>query len=240
MTDAATFPGFGARAFTWFRGLERDNSKAWFDAHRDQYLAEVRDPLELLLEELADEFGGRVRMFRQNRDVRFSADKSPYKTATYGVIADREQSVGALYCQVSTKGLYAGAGLHQFAPDQLERYREAVDADGPGERLTAIVDDLRSAGHDVGWSVLKTAPRGYARDHPRVELLRHKSLWLGRQLGPGRGITRDRALDHARAVFHAAAPLERWIKEHVGRTELPPDESRGPRRRRRHQNAASR
>jgi uncharacterized protein (TIGR02453 family) len=232
VTQATTFGGFGARTFTWFRGLERDNAKAWFDAHRDQYQAEVRDPLELMLEELADEFGGRVRMFRQNRDVRFSADKSPYKTATYGVIADREQSVGALYCQVSTQGLYAGAGLHQFAPDQLERYREAVAADASGERLTTIVGDLRAAKYEVGWSALKTAPRGYPKDHPRVELLRHKSLWLGRRLGPGRGIPRDRALGHARSVFAAAAPLEAWLTEHVGHSELPPDERRSRRGRR--------
>ncbi|HEU0317423.1 MAG TPA: DUF2461 family protein, partial [Solirubrobacteraceae bacterium] len=86
---ATPFDGFPPEAFAWFAGLEADNSKAWFTAHRETYDRAVRGALEALLDDLAGELGGEVRMFRQNRDVRFSADKSPYKTTTYGVIVAR-------------------------------------------------------------------------------------------------------------------------------------------------------
>ncbi|HEV2813756.1 MAG TPA: DUF2461 family protein, partial [Solirubrobacteraceae bacterium] len=87
--------GFPADTFAWFRGLEEENTREWFAAHRATYESAVRGPLELLLEDLADEHGGHVKMFRQHRDVRFSRDKSPYKTTTYGVIADRPSSRAA-------------------------------------------------------------------------------------------------------------------------------------------------
>src|SRR3954454_6901929 len=114
-----TFNGFPAQAFDWFTGLEADNSKAWFTAHRATYDSAVTGALEEMLDELADETEGRVKMFRQNRDVRFSADKSPYKTATYGVILDRPDGLAGLYAQLSSRGLFAGTGYYKLARDQL-------------------------------------------------------------------------------------------------------------------------
>ena len=102
------FTGFPRSAFTWFAGLEEDNSKAYFERTRSLWQTEVRDQLEALLEELADDLGGRVKLFRQNRDLRFSADKSPYKTATYGLIVDRPSSRAGLYAQLTAAGLFAG------------------------------------------------------------------------------------------------------------------------------------
>src|SRR4051794_37344679 len=84
-----TFAGFPAATFVWFAGLEADNSRPWFHAHRETYDSVVRGALEALLDELAAEVGGEVKVFRQHRDVRFSRDKSPYKTRTYGLIFDR-------------------------------------------------------------------------------------------------------------------------------------------------------
>ena len=99
------FEGFSTDAFAWFAGLERDNSKAYFMASRDVYETQVREPLEELLEELTAEFGGVVKMFRQNRDVRFSPDKSPYKTTTYGILYDVTVPGDGLYAQLSARGL---------------------------------------------------------------------------------------------------------------------------------------
>ena len=84
------FEGFGPKVHAWFRGLEADNSKDYFTAHRDFYDESVRGQMEALLTELSETFGGEVKMFRQNRDVRFSPDKSPYKTNTYGVLHGTE------------------------------------------------------------------------------------------------------------------------------------------------------
>jgi uncharacterized protein (TIGR02453 family) len=164
--------------------LEADNSKAWFTAHRETYDNAVRGELEALLEELADGLGGRVKLFRQHRDTRFSRDKSPYKTTTYGVIADRPDGEASLYAQLSSGGLFAGTGYHQLAADQLARFREAVADDESGPVLERILDAVHAADLESWGETLKTAPRGFPRDHPRVTLLRHKLLIAGRRLEP--------------------------------------------------------
>jgi uncharacterized protein (TIGR02453 family) len=223
-----SFEGFPRETFSWFAGLAADNSKAYFTAHRETYEHAVRGPLESLLEELADELGGQVKMFRQHRDVRFSADKSPYKTTTYGLIVERRDSLAALYAQLSATGLFAGTGYHVLAADQLARFRDAIADDTTGPELEEAMADAEAAGLETFGEALKTAPRGYARDHPRVHLLRHKALVAGRRLDPGaQGITRDTARDHTRTAWAACAPLNAWLDEHVGASELPPQPRRG-------------
>ncbi len=119
--------------------------------------------MDALVAELAPEFG-EARLFRPYRDTRFSRDKSPYKTTIAAMIGDG-------YVQLSANGLMAGAGMYHLAPDQLARYRAAVDAEVPGRRLQSIVDSLRAAQFEVtAMETLKTTPRGYPKDHPRVEL----------------------------------------------------------------------
>jgi uncharacterized protein (TIGR02453 family) len=233
-TEGSWFGGFPSETFSWFAGLEADNSKRYFGAHRATYDRAVRGALELMLEELADEFGGQVKMFRQNRDVRFSVDKSPYKTTTYGVILERPESLAALYAQLSSAGLFVGTGYYQLAPDQLTRFREAVADNAAGSELVAAIASAEATGVETFGEALKTAPRGYSRQHPRVHLLRHRSLIAGRRLTPGRqGVERGAALDLARATWHVCAPLTAWLDSNVGASELPPPtragQGRGPR-----------
>ncbi len=231
-TEGWTFEGFPSETFSWFAGLEADNSKRYFGAHRATYDRAVRGALEIMLEELADELGGRVKLFRQNRDVRFSIDKSPYKTTTYGVILGRPDSLAALYAQLSTAGLFVGTGYYQLAADQLTRFRAAVADDATGSELVGAIGAAEATGVEIFGEALKTAPRGYSRQHPRVHLLRHRSLVAGRRLTAGRqGIERDAALDLARATWHACAPLNAWLDSNVGASELPPPARAGQSRR---------
>src|SRR5215472_5794967 len=132
------FEGFGPKVQNWFKGLEADNSKAYFDATRDFFEESIRDQMDALLTELSAEFGGEVKMFRQNRDIRFSPDKSPYKTNTYGIVYGSSVAAQGLYASISARGLVAGSGYHMMARDQLDRYREAVADDGPGTELTKL------------------------------------------------------------------------------------------------------
>jgi uncharacterized protein (TIGR02453 family) len=174
----------------------------------------VRGPLEELLDTLAADLGGDVKVFRQHRDVRFSPDKSPYKTRTYGV-AFAEPA--PLFVQVDRTGLFAGTGYHQLDSQQLARFRHAVAADAAGPALERAIGAAHTAGIDTFGEVLKTAPRGYPRDHPRVALLRHKALFGGRRLEAGpEGIPAAAAIDHARATWEACAPMNAWLAEHVG------------------------
>jgi uncharacterized protein (TIGR02453 family) len=212
-----SFQGFGAGVFEWFAGLERDNSKAYFTATRDLYETEVRGGLQAMLEELSETFGGEVKLFRQQRDLRFAPDRSsPYKTRTYGLLHSVPGAQAGLYAQLSTHGLYAGTGYHRLARDQLERFRAAVADDDIGPRLAAATGAARAAGLDVVGESLRTAPRGYPRDHPRIELLRHRSLIAGRALPGAAGIGRGEALGHVAGTWRSAAPLTAWLDEHVG------------------------
>jgi len=197
---AASFHGFPADAFEWFRGIETDNSKHYFSTHRETYEVAVRDALQGLLEELAAEFGGTVKMFRQHRDVRFSRDKSPYKARTYGVIAERSGGRTALYAQLSSEGLFAGTGYYVLATDQLARFRDAVVNDVTGPELESAVRGVETAGVETFGEALRTAPRGYPRDHPRNRTAAPQVSDRGsaRRPRPRRNRSRHRARAHAR------------------------------------------
>jgi uncharacterized protein (TIGR02453 family) len=215
------FEGFAPAVQQWFRGLEADNSRAYFAARRDFFDTAVRGQMQALLEELSDRFGGEIRMFRQNRDIRFSPDKSPYKTNTYGVLVGSDVAPLGLYASISADGLVAGSGYHMMARDQLDRYREAVADPGPGSELAGLVAAAQAARLEVWGESLATAPRGYPRDHERIELLRHKRLTLGARLKFGRGIGRDAGLRFVAETWTGAAPVTGWLDAHVGPSALP-------------------
>ena len=127
----------------------------------------------------------------------------------------------ALYAELSAHGLYAGTGYHQLARDQLERFRAAVVDERSGPRLAELVAAARAGGLDVVGESLRTAPRGYPREHPRGELLRHKALVAGRSLPGAAGIGRDDALEHVAATWRAVEPLNAWLEKHVGASTMP-------------------
>jgi uncharacterized protein (TIGR02453 family) len=174
--------------------------------------------MEELLDALAPEFG-EGNVFRPYRDVRFSADKSPYKTN----IAANIGGIG--YVQFSADGLGVGSGYYMMAADQLDRYRRAVADDRAG----AAVDKLASAARKAGLQVtahesLKTAPRGYPKDHPRIDLLRMKGLVTWREWPPAAWLGTRKAKDRVVEFLRASAPLRRWLDDHVGESTLPPPE----------------
>jgi len=223
------FEGFGPGVRKWFKGLEADNSREYFAASRDFFEESIRGQMEALLTELSKEFGGEARMFRQNRDIRFSADKSPYKTNTYGVVYGSGIAAQGLYASISAGGLVAGSGYHMMARDQLDRYREQVDDNRHGPELMKLVAKAEKAGLQLWGESLATTPRGYPKDHERIALLRRKTLSLGATLKFGRGISRTDGLQFVTKTWRAAAPVTGWLDAHVGASTMPVDR---PRRRR--------
>jgi uncharacterized protein (TIGR02453 family) len=207
------FRGWPVEALEFFEGLEANNSKTYWHQNKDRYEELVRAPMEELIEELAPEFG-EGRIFRPYRDIRFSADKSPYKT-------NIAANLGEGYVQLSADGLGVGSGMWHMAPDQLQRYREAVSED-PGASLEAIVVTARAAGLTVtGHEVLKTAPKGYPKDHPRIELLRQKGLIAWRDWPPEAWLGTRRAKDRVVEFLRYSKPLNAWLLSHVGPSTLP-------------------
>ncbi len=220
------FDGFTPAVARWFKGLEEDNSKEYFAARRAFFEESVHGQMEALLTELSEKFRGEVKMFRQNRDVRFSPDKSPYKTNTYGILYGSELAHQGLYASISARGLMAGSGYYVMARDQLERYRDHVDDPIFGPKLVAAATKAQKAGLELWGTSLATAPRGYPKDHERIDLLRRKSLTLGAMLKAGRGIGRQDALRFVARTWRASAPVTSWLDEHVGPSTLPPDRRR--------------
>lgn len=217
------FEGFGPEVQRWFKGLESDNSRGYFAAHRDFYEQAIRGQMEALLGDLSAEFGGELKLFRQHRDIRFSHDKSPYKTNTYGVLRGADIAAEGLYASISAAGLVAGSGYYVMARDQLDRYRDAVADDRWGPELAELVRDATRTGLELWSQSLATAPRGYPKDHPRIDLLRRKSLTLGATLSFGTGIDRAAGLRFAAETWRAAAPVTRWLDARVGPSTSAPE-----------------
>jgi uncharacterized protein (TIGR02453 family) len=210
------FKGWKAEALDFYEGLEADNSKAYWTANKDAFERLVHGPMAELIAELSEEYG-EGKIYRPYRDVRFSADKTPYKTALGASL-----SRGG-YVQISANGLAAGSGMWMMAADQLDRYRKAVDDERTGGELVGIVaagaaDDLQISGHDS----LKSAPRGYAKDHPRIDLLRHKGLVAWREWPPAQWLATAAAKKRVVEFFEAARPMNDWLRANVGESELEP------------------
>ncbi|MGI9164572.1 MAG: DUF2461 domain-containing protein [Mycobacterium sp.] len=204
-----TFKGWPIEAVEFYEGLEADNSKVYWQEHKAVYERNVRGPMEQLLVELADEFGA-GKLFRPYRDVRFSADKTSYKT---NCAATR----GTGYVSFSADGLSVGGGLYMPDPAALQRYRDAVDDEKSGPQLAGIVADLRAAGYQImAHEVLKTAPRGFPTDHPRIELLRHKGVAMMKDWPVGAWLGTAKAKDRVIATLRAGAPLNGWLTRYVG------------------------
>src|SRR5262249_49705902 len=208
--SSGVFPG---GAFAFYEGLEADNPRRFWDAHKTEYQRYVREPMAALAGELEAEFGP-ATIFRPHRDIRFSADKSPYKPYQ-GAFVERFAGTG-FYVQVSADGLLASGGFHSHAPDQVERYRAAVDAGSTGKRLAGIIAALRQDGLAIGGDQLKTRPRGVTADHPRLELLRHRSLTARRDWPAGPQLHDRQALSLVRQTWTQLIPLCDWLSEHVG------------------------
>ncbi len=206
---AMTFSGWPIEAVEFFEGLEADNSKVYWQEHKAVYDRFVKAPMEELLAELADEFGA-GRLFRPFRDIRFSADKTPYKTNCAARLGDG-------YVSFSAEGLSAGSGLYMPEPPALQRLRTAVDAENSGAELVAIVAALHDAGYQtMAHEVLKTVPKGYPKDHPRIELLRHKGIAMMKAWPVGAWLGTKKAKERVVTTLRAAEPLNQWLARHVG------------------------
>lgn len=203
------FKGWPVEAIEFFEGLEADNSRSYWQENKTVYETKVLAPMTALLDELAPEFGpGRV--FRPYRDVRFSRDKAPYKT---NIAASNDRG----YISLSSAGLGVGTGLYMPEAGQLERFRAAVADERSGPELEKLVATLAKAGIDIGThNQLKTAPRGYPKDHPRIELLRYKGITAWRQWPVGSWLGTAAAKKRVIDVLHRSAPLNDWLDRNVG------------------------
>jgi uncharacterized protein (TIGR02453 family) len=217
-----SFKGWPDAALEFYVGLEADNSKAYWTAHKDVYEGSVKEPFQALSEAVEREFGP-LRVFRPYRDTRFSKDKTPYKTAAAAVT--ESQGGAAYYVMINAEGLYAGSGYYHLAPDQLDRYRTAVADARKGPKLASAVDALRKKKYAVdARESLKRVPRGFDADHPLADLLKMKGVHVGRTFGAPKWLHTGAALERILTAWRDAAPVNTWLDRHVGPSTAPPPE----------------
>jgi uncharacterized protein (TIGR02453 family) len=208
-----SFSGWPEEALDFYEGLEADNSKAYWTRQKAVYEDKVLRPMTELLEELAPEFG-EGKIFRPYRDIRFSKNKSPYKT-------HMGATLGSGYLQFSAKGLAAGGGMHEMAADQLDRYRQAVASHVTGTELEQLIVGIERQGIEVaGRDPLKSAPRGYPADHPRVGLLRYKGIFAWKEWPVEAWLETAAAKDHIVGFLLATRPLHTWLGANVGSSTM--------------------
>ena len=205
------FAGFPVAALDFYDDLEVDNTKSFWEEHKAVYRDAVLEPMKALCAALAPEFG-EAKIFRPYRDVRFAKDKTPYKTAQGAYVATGPAT--GWYVQISARGLITGGGFYDADAERLGYFRAAIDDDRTGPQLEKLLAKLAKQGWEIGGDVLKTAPRGYPADHPRIELLRHKSLTLTRSHGFEPVIHTADLLDAVRRDWRQVTPLLDWVGQH--------------------------
>lgn len=215
----SAFAGFPAEAIDFYVELAANNSRAWWNEHRETYERAVREPMEAMLEDLQGEFGS-GRIFRPYRDVRFSKDKAPIKDHQ-GAIVQIEDAVG-YYVQISGSGLMVAGGWYAPVGPQVARFRQAVQTPA----VAALDEGLATARRarpnvEVETRPLKTRPRGVAADHPRLDLLRSTCLILTRTYGTPEWLGTAKARDVVRRDWRVMAPVVEWLADHVGPAEEP-------------------
>jgi uncharacterized protein (TIGR02453 family) len=216
-----SFEGFPDEGLVFYEGLEADNSKTYWTRNKKSYEEYVRTPLQALLDELAPEFGT-AKVFRPYRDVRFSHDKTPYKTHQGAVVHPEGRGTGAWYVQVSADGLRVSGGSWRLESDQVARYRRAVADSVQGPRLEAEVARLAAAGWAIEGDKLSRVPAGYPKDAERLDLLRHKALHATRRWDPAEWLHERRALDEVRTAWRDLVTLNAWLADNVGATTKEP------------------
>ncbi len=211
----STFTGFPVAALDFYDDLEFDNTRSFWEKYKQVYTESVRQPMTALCEALAPEFapdGQSAKVFRPYRDVRFAKDKTPYKTHQGAFVAAGPAT--GWYVEISARGLRVGAGFYEASGERLARIREAMADDKSGPKLEQVLRKLEKDGFEISGERLKTSPRGYAADHPRIELLRHKQLFAGKAFG-FEGLDSPDVLDRVRIDWRALRPLVEWVAAHA-------------------------
>lgn len=235
---------FPAETCMFLADLRANNSKAWFDANRDRYQAAYVAPAQALVEAIAPALDDlrpgiaaepRVNgsIFRINRDLRFSKDKTPYKDHLdfWFWEGERRTAVSGLFLRVAPDHVIVGAGAQGFASHQLAAYRKAVADPIRGEDLLATIADVEGSGHAIGGEVLTRIPRGYRAAGERARLLRHKALHATAELPPDTA-TNSKLIPTLVQHWRALVPLHCWLVanvddgaiRHLRITVVPPQE----------------
>jgi uncharacterized protein (TIGR02453 family) len=217
-------PRFSAKALKFLRALKRNNRREWFNAHRDDYEAYVRQPMFEIIERLAADFrqfapelvaSPKASMYRIHRDTRFSENKAPYKTHVAAIFPRRglpKHEGAGLYFHVSPDQVWVGGGMYAPQTPQLHAVREHIASNL--RRLRAIVESpsFRRTVGELDGERLQRVPRGFSKDHEAAEYLKFRQFIAGREL-PAAFATSPKFYRGVLSVFRQVAPFSRFLNE---------------------------
>lgn len=207
-----TFAGFGD-AIGFFQGLAADNSSAYWRAHKSEYAAAIAEPMAALADALTDEFGN-IHRFRPQRDVRFSPDKRPYQEVC-SMAAGQDSPGPVLYFQLGLDGLMVAGGRWQPDTATVQQFRRAIDDPGTASDFDAELARFTAQGFELDGRPLSTAPRGWPRDHPRIDLLRLRNLALHKVFDPEPWVRTPQCLTVVADAWRALSGWNAWLDRHL-------------------------
>ncbi len=224
------FSGFGKQTTDFLEALGKNNEKPWFDAHRAEYEEFYLEPAKAFVEAVAaplraisptSQAQPRVNgsIFRVNRDIRFSKDKTPYRDHIDMWFWDgeaRNRAVSGFYLRIAAKEVIVGAGAHMFDSSNLKRFRSAVSGGSRGAGLVNAVAAARTAGYSIGGEHYKRLPRGFEdADGPTADLLRHNALFVDASVITPKELRSEAFVDYCVGHWEKMAPVHRWLVDHL-------------------------
>ena len=222
-----SFDGFPDETFRFLEQLSLHNDKTWFEAHRrdyqDFYVAPVLAFIEAMGPKLAELPGGaryeaRINgsLFRINRDIRFSRDKTPYKNhidmwSWQGERKGWDRT--GYFMRLLPDQMILGAGMHAIDKARLPAFRDAIVADETGRALETMPAKIERAGsYAIGGEARKTVPRGYDVAHPRARLLLYEGLTASLEGPIPPEASSGAFVDYCLAHFRNLSPINQWLK----------------------------
>jgi uncharacterized protein (TIGR02453 family) len=229
MKTAEEFDGFPREGVKFLRDLSRNNNREWFNKHKTVYEKSLVTPAKNFVTAMGDrlkEISPKIvanpamnqSLFRLNRDTRFSADKTPYKTHLsifFWEGAGKRMENPGFYLCFDAKTLTLAGGAHEFSKEKLERFRNAVDRDKSGKALDEVVKKLRKKGIEVKGAHYKRVPRGFDPDHPRAELLKYNGLYIMSETKIPPDIHSKKFTAYCFKGFKKMDPVQRWIVKYL-------------------------
>jgi uncharacterized protein (TIGR02453 family) len=232
MTDI-TFTHFPSETINFYRDLEQNNNRRWFEAHKQEYLEYVQKPSLAFIAVMGERLknispnmvydtrtNGAGSLMRIYRDIRFSPDKTPYKT-NLGIVfwegKGKKSENPGFYFHVDPRSLGFYCGMYGFSKEVLYKYRETVADDKLGQELVRIINNLYSSGYEVGGEHYKRVPRNYNADHPRAELLKYNTLYCSiTDINPAL-MSQPGFMNVAYGHWEKMAHLHHWLVKVVSR-----------------------
>ena len=217
---------FTRKTLAFLRALKRNNDREWFRARKDDYEEHVRTPMVALLQQLARDLPAfapdlvsdpRVCLFRIYRDTRFSSDKRPLKTNVAAHFPSRKFPKGegaGLYVEVAPQWVWMGGGIYMPSSDELNAIRAAIADDHQRFRRVVTAPAFRRAVGELSGERLTRVPRGYLKDHPAAEYLRHRQFIGGREFSADFAMS-PRFYSQLLTVFRGIAPLVGFLNHAI-------------------------